>query len=70
MMEKLLTYKGFSGRIYFSGDDATFHGRIEGIDDLVSFEGASIVSIKKAFKKAVEDYIIICAAIEKEVETR
>ncbi|MEI7934771.1 MAG: type II toxin-antitoxin system HicB family antitoxin, partial [Chlorobiaceae bacterium] len=32
----------------------------EGIEDLVSFEGDSVIELKKAFEEAVDDYLEIC----------
>ena len=38
-MKDVLTYKGFLGSVHFDSDDQAFHGKIEGIEDLVTFEG-------------------------------
>ncbi|MEI6386668.1 MAG: type II toxin-antitoxin system HicB family antitoxin [Spirochaetota bacterium] len=59
-MKDLLAYKDFMGSVHFSADDEVFFGKIEGIEDLVSFEGNSVTEIKKAFEEAVEDYAQIC----------
>jgi predicted HicB family RNase H-like nuclease len=40
-------------------------GRIEGIEDLVTFEGRGVDELKKAFREAVEDYIDLCRAAGK-----
>ena len=42
-------------------DDEVFHGKIEGIDDLVSYEGTTVAELKKNFRKAVDDYIALCS---------
>lgn len=34
-MKDILTYKGFMGTVHFSAEDKVFHGKIEGIDDLL-----------------------------------
>ncbi len=65
-MKKALTYKGFIGSVHFSADDEVFCGKIEGIDDLVSYEGTSVVELKKAFREAVEDYMQLCKEAGKE----
>ena len=67
-MADVLTYKGFVGSVHFSADDSVFHGRIEGIDDLVTFEGASVEELKAGFKEAVEDYLELCKRTGKRVE--
>jgi len=64
-MKNILHYKGFIGSIHYSSHDDCFHGRIEGVDDLVTFEGRSVDELKKDFKKAVEDYLELCRAAGK-----
>lgn len=55
-----MLYKSYVGSIRYSPDDNCFHGRIEGIDDLVTFEGRSVDELKKSFRAAVEDYLELC----------
>lgn len=59
-MKDVLTYKGFIGSIHFSARDDVFFGKIEGINDLVSFEGSTVKEVRSSFKDAVEDYVEIC----------
>jgi predicted HicB family RNase H-like nuclease len=42
-MSNILEYKGFIGRVEFSAEDRILHGRIEFINDLVTFEATSYV---------------------------
>ena len=65
-MKDVLTYKGFIGSVHFSAEDKVFHGKIEGIDDLVTFEGQSVDELLKAFHEEVDDYIKHCKEIGKE----
>ncbi len=65
MKKDFLTYKNFISSIHFSADDEIFYGKIEGITDLVSFEGNSVVALKKAFKEAAIEYEAICNAQNK-----
>ena len=58
-MKDVLRYREYIGTVHFSEDDEVFFGRIEGVDDLVTFEGASVAEIKKAFEDAVEDYLLL-----------
>lgn len=62
MMDKLI-FKEFIGTVHFSTKDSVFYGKIEGINDLVTFEGESVHELKLAFEEAVEDYI----TLEKEI---
>jgi predicted HicB family RNase H-like nuclease len=66
-MKNILRYKGFVGSVHYSPEDDRFHGKIEGIDDLVSFEGRSVDELKKGFKEAVEDYIELCRTTGKDL---
>ena len=59
-MKDILTYKDFIGSVHFNADDEIFFGKIEGINDLVTFEGKSVKDIQQAFKEAVHDYMDIC----------
>jgi len=59
-MKDVLRYNDFIGSVHFSAEDECFFGKIEGIDDLVTFEGRDVVELKKAFHEAVEDYIGLC----------
>lgn len=59
-MKNIIQYKGFTGSVHFSDEDAAFFGKIEGINDLVTFEGSNVAGLKKAFQEAVEDYFEIC----------
>lgn len=65
MMKDVLTYKTFIGSVHFSAEDEVFHGRIEGIDDLVTFEGRSVNELVEAFHEEVEDYLTLCKKIGK-----
>jgi predicted HicB family RNase H-like nuclease len=59
-MKDIVFYKDYIGSIHYSTEDEIFFGKIEGIDDLVSFEGDNVKGIKKAFEEAVDDYIDLC----------
>ncbi len=60
MKRDFLEYKEFTGSVHFSTEDEVFFGKIEGIPDLVSFEGSTVRELKKAFEEAVNQYIDIC----------
>jgi len=65
-MKDVLKYKDFFGSVHFSADDNVFHGKIESITDLVTFEGKSVDELVKAFHEAVDDYITLCKEAGKE----
>jgi predicted HicB family RNase H-like nuclease len=55
-----MEYKGYRGVVHYSAEDRILHGRILGIDDVVSFEGADVDELEKAFHEAVDDYLTLC----------
>jgi predicted HicB family RNase H-like nuclease len=64
-MKDVLLYKGFLGSVHLSTEGECFFGKIEGIDDLVTFEGQDVKALKKSFHEAVEDYIDLCKLTNK-----
>jgi predicted HicB family RNase H-like nuclease len=64
----VLEYKGFRGSVRFAGDDRVFHGRLLGIDDVITFEGTTVDELEEAFRGSVEDYLAFCKEIGKEPE--
>ena len=67
-MKDVIIYKDYVGSVRYSADDEVFFGKIEGIDDLVIFEGQSVPQLKEAFHEAVHDYIEIANANGKKPE--
>lgn len=59
-MKDVIFYKNFIGSVHFNAEDEVFHGKIEGIPDLITYEGKSVSELKKSFHEAVDDYIGIC----------
>ncbi|MCR5133546.1 MAG: type II toxin-antitoxin system HicB family antitoxin [Bacteroidales bacterium] len=55
-----LKYKGYVGSVAYSEPDRVFFGKIEGIDDLVNYEGESVTELTAAFHEAVDDYLAYC----------
>jgi predicted HicB family RNase H-like nuclease len=60
MKKEVITYKEYIATIHFASEDEVFYGKVEGINDLVSFEGRSVDELKQALKEAVEDYLESC----------
>ena len=67
-MTDILQYKNYFATVHFSAEDEVFHGKIIGINDLVSFEGTNVKELKAAFHEAVDDYIETCKKIGKDPE--
>jgi len=67
-MKDVLNYKGFIGSVHFSADDKVFFGKIEGVNDLITFEGRSVDELENAFQFMVDEYIKDCATENLDVE--
>ena len=59
-MKDVMIYKEFIGSVHYSAEDEVFYGRLEGIEDLIMFEGESVRELNSAFREAVEDYQELC----------
>ena len=64
-MKDVLTYKDFIGSVHFSPEDSVFFGKVEGINDLVTFEADNVTDLIKEFKSAVNDYVDYCQTKKK-----
>lgn len=67
-MSDMMEHKGYYGSVSYSDEDAVFHGKIEFIRDLVTFEGTDVKSLKRAFIAAVDDYLDVCRSKNREPE--
>lgn len=67
-MSNTITYKNYIGSVEYSQEDNIFHGKINGVNDLVTFEGESVSQLKSEFRKAVEDYVELCKIAGKSPE--
>ena len=55
----MLEYKNYIGTI--EADDGAFAGRVVGLRDVVTFEGATFAEVEQAFHDSVDDYLAFCA---------
>lgn len=67
-MNSVLEYKGYCTRIEFDADSMLLHGKIEGINDLVTFECEDASRIEAEFHAAVDDYLDFCREVGKQPE--
>ena len=65
-----MTYKDYLASVHYSSEDEVFYGQIEGLNDLISFEGSSVSELKAAFIEAIEDYLETCRANGKSPEKK
>ena len=59
-MSDLMEHKGYFGSVQYSDEDKTFHGRLEFIRALVTYEGTDVNSLRQVFEEAVSDYLLLC----------
>lgn len=67
-MSSKLHYKGYTAEIYYSAEDNLIFGKLEDIKDLVNFHSDNTNNIVQHFHDAVDDYLELCAEIDKEPE--
>jgi len=65
-MKNYLEHKGYLGTVAFSADDKVFFGNIQGINDLILFEGESVSKLETSFRESVDDYLETCKEIGRE----
>ncbi len=68
-MTDMMEYEGYVGSVHYSGEDDVLHGKLEGIRDLVTYEGTDVAGLKQSFREAVEDYLETCKAQGKTPDT-
>lgn len=68
-MKNMIAYKGYYGSVHYSDEDQIFHGKIEFIRSLVSYEGTDVISLRTAFEEAVDDYLKLCEEENREPDT-
>ena len=55
----MLEYKGYIGTI--EAEDGVFFGRIDGLRDVITFEGTTFAEVEQAFHDSIDDYLAFCA---------
>ena len=55
----MLEYKGYVGAV--EADEGAFFGRVAGLRDVVTFEGATYEEVERAFRDSIDDYLAFCA---------
>ena len=63
----ILEYKGYRGKVEYDAENFMLHGKVVGIDDLITFEGNS-EHIEDEFHSAVDDYLEFCEEVGKSPE--
>jgi predicted HicB family RNase H-like nuclease len=61
-MEKMMEYKGYYGTVEYSLEDQVLHGKVVGINGLLSYEGETIKDLEDDFHGVVDEYLADCKA--------
>jgi len=61
-----IEYNGYIGSIEYSAEDKCFFGKLEMIDDLVTFEATTADDLETNFHKVVDEYIETCKVLQRE----
>ncbi|PSW88155.1 type II toxin-antitoxin system HicB family antitoxin [Photobacterium iliopiscarium] len=67
-MGNVMKYKGYMGSCNVSFEDGVLHGKIECINDLVTYEASTPTELEAAFQEAVDDYLETCEMLGKEAD--
>jgi len=65
-MANIIEYNGYIGSIEYSPEDKCFFGKLEMIDDLVTFEATTADELEENFHNAVDEYIKTCKELGRE----
>ena len=59
-MKDIIKYKGFIGTVHFASEDRVFYGKVEGVKDLITFEGSTVNDLEEGFRYMVDEHIKDC----------
>lgn len=65
-MDNTIEYKGYIGSINYSSEDKCFFGKLEMIDDIITFEATTALELEDNFHYVVDDYLETCKALGRE----
>ena len=61
-MTNTMTYKGYTARVEYDPRDDIFVGHVLGIEDRITFHGATVATLRRDFRAAIDHYLADCAA--------
>lgn len=56
-MKNSMTYKGYTSRVEFDDRDNIFVGRVLGIEDVITFHGTTVATLRADFHHAIDFYL-------------
>jgi len=61
-MMNAMAYKGYVARVEYDARNEIFVGRVLGIEDRITFHGATVGTLRRDFRAAIDHYLADCAA--------
>lgn len=59
-MKDFMHHKGYYGSVHFDEKELVFHGKVEFIRALVTYEATDAYGLREAFHESVDDYLKTC----------
>ncbi len=59
-MNSKLKYKGYCTEIKYVSESGILYGKLEDIDDLITFECDDLKMVRKEFEETVDEYLAFC----------
>lgn len=56
-----MNYKGYFGTAEFDDEAKIFHGEVEGLRDVVTYQGRTVDELVQAFHDSIDDYLEFCS---------
>ena len=60
-MSNFMSYKGYTTSMVYDTEDEIIVGRVQEVDDIISFHGQLVAEFESNFHSAIDDYL---AAVE------
>jgi predicted HicB family RNase H-like nuclease len=56
----MMEYKGYTAKVEFDSEADLFHGQVQYLTDVITFQGRSVDELKTEFANSVDDYLEFC----------
>lgn len=56
----MMSYKGYTAKVSLDEEQRILHGEVQGLLDVITFEGRSVEELVQAFHDSVDDYLAFC----------
>lgn len=56
----MMEYQGYAGWVEYDDESGIFHGEVINTRDVLTFQGATVAELRKAFHDSVKDYLVFC----------